>query len=66
MQRHHGGEIAARAVAADGDASRLRVAGNELCRRDAILDRRRKRILRRKAVFDREHLAARAVGELAA
>ena len=66
MQRHYGGEISARAVAANRDAVRFGALRDELGCGDAILHRGGKRRLRREAVLDGENFAARAVGELAA
>ncbi len=63
QQRHHGGDVAARAVAAHGDAVRvraqlLRVLERPAQRRLAVLDRRRERVLGRQPVVDRQHVRA--------
>ena len=70
-ERHHGGEVAARAVAADGQLfgiyfQTICVAGNKRESGKAILHGRRKRGLGRFPILHREHRAARAVGERAA
>ena len=69
-QRAHRREVAARAVAADGDPRRVaadlrRVRDRPVERGPAVVERRRKRMLGREPVVDRHHDRARRVRELA-
>src|SRR5580700_6005268 len=70
-ETHHRGEIAAGAVAADGEALAVDAEGYGLprdprSRREAILDRCRKFVFRSEAVIDRDDDASRPIGKMAA
>jgi hypothetical protein len=67
-QRDHGGEVAARAVAPDGDPAGIgtelvRVVDDPRHRRDAVVHRRGERMLRREPVARSDDETAGGVGE---